>query len=108
MIAMDWYLLVLSLLAAWRVTHLLQAEDGPFDLVYRLRQKLGNSVFGNMMDCFNCLSIWVAMPFAYFLGETWPLKILTWLAISGGAVLLDRITEKNKSGSHIIQNYKEE
>lgn len=105
---MDWYLFVLSLLAAWRVTHLLQAEDGPFDLVYRFRKMLGNSVFGRMMDCFNCLSIWVAMPFAYFLGDSWPLRILLWLAVSGGAVLLDRMAEKNRSGSQIIQNNKEE
>ncbi|MFO7614382.1 MAG: DUF1360 domain-containing protein [Bacteroidales bacterium] len=104
---MDWYLFMLCLLAAWRITYLLQAEDGPFDLVYRLRKMLGNSVFGRMMDCFNCLSIWVAMPFAYFLGETWALKILTWLAISGGAIVLERLMNRNKSGKSVIQNIEE-
>jgi hypothetical protein len=105
---MKWFYFVLSLLAAWRVTHLLQAEDGPFDLIYRLRKTMGNSVLGKMMDCFNCLSIWMAMPFAWFLGETWPEKILFWLALSGGAILLERITSKNKDKDGFIQEYKED
>jgi hypothetical protein len=105
---MKWYFLIISLLAAWRVTHLLQAEDGPFDLIYRLRKALGISVFGKMMDCFNCLSIWIAMPFAYFLGDTWPEKILLWLALSGGSILLERITQKKTSEDIFKQHYKED
>lgn len=99
---------MICLLAAWRITHLLQAEDGPFDLIYRLRKSLGNSVLGKMMDCFNCLSLWIAMPFAYFLGETWPEKILLWLALSGGAILLERLTQKNSNSDIFKQHYKED
>jgi hypothetical protein len=105
---MKWFYLVLSLLAAWRVTHLLQAEDGPFDIIYRFRKMLGNSVFGKMMDCFNCMSIWVAIPFAWFLGKTWAEKVLFWLALSGGAILLERITNKNKDKDGFIQEFKKE
>ena len=105
---MNWFYFILSLLAAWRVTHLLQAEDGPFDLIYRLRKAMGNSVLGKMMDCFNCLSIWMAIPFAWFLGKTWLEKVLFWLALSGGAILLERITGKNKDKDGFIQEYKED
>jgi len=105
---MKWYLLIIGLLAAWRITHLLQAEDGPFDLIYRLRKAFGSSVFGKMMDCFNCLSLWVAMPFAYFLADSWPEKILLWLALSGGAILLERITQKNNKEDILKQHYKED
>jgi hypothetical protein len=105
---MKWYLLIIGLLAAWRITHLLQAEDGPFDLIYRLRKASGNSVFGRMMDCFNCLSLWVAMPFAYFMGDTWAEKILLWLALSGGAILLERLTQKNNNDDVFKQHYKED
>jgi hypothetical protein len=105
---MKWYFLIISLLAAWRVTHLLQAEDGPFDLIYRLRKSLGNSVFGKMMDCFNCLSIWIAMPIAYFLGESWPEKILLWLALSGGSIILERITQKKTDEDIFKQHFKED
>ena len=105
---MKWYLFTLSLLAAWRITHLLQAEDGPFDIIYRIRKALGNSVVGKMMDCFNCLSIWIAMPFGYFLGVTWTERVLTWLAISGGAILLERVTQSKDKQDNFTQHYKED
>ena len=105
---MKWYLLTIGLLAAWRVTHLLQAEDGPFDLIYRIRKALGNSILGKMMDCFNCLSLWIAMPFAYFLGDSWPERILLWFAFSGGAILLERITQRKSNEDIFKQHYKED
>ena len=105
---MKWYLLTIGLLAAWRITHLLQAEDGPFDLIYRLRKALGNSIFGKMMDCFNCLSLWIAIPFAYYLGNSWTERILLWLALSGGAILLERIGQKKTSEDIFKQHFKED
>jgi hypothetical protein len=105
---MNWYLLTIGLLAAWRITHLLQAEDGPFELIYRLRKALGNSLFGKMMDCFNCLSLWVTIPIAYFLGESWTERILLWLALSGGAILLERITQNKPNKDIFQQHYKED
>ena len=51
-------------LATWRVTHLLVEEDGPADVVVRLRERAGDSWVGQAMDCFYCLSIWTAAPVA--------------------------------------------
>ena len=51
-------------LATWRVCHLLVEEDGPADLVVRLRMRLGDSVLGRAMDCFYCLSLWIGAAFA--------------------------------------------
>ncbi|MEO8562721.1 MAG: DUF1360 domain-containing protein [bacterium] len=83
---------VFCVLAAWRLTHLLTAEDGPGDVVVRLRATLGQSVLGRAMDCFYCLSLWVAAPLAPFV-STDPLEwVFTWLALSGGACLLERAT----------------
>jgi hypothetical protein len=82
---------VLAVLATWRVTHLLANEDGPADLVVRLRAALGDSFAGKMMDCFNCLSLWVAAPVALVVTQR-PLDlVLTWLALSGAACLLERL-----------------
>ena len=39
-----WLRFVLAALATWRVTHLLSSEDGPADLLYRLRTRLGASI----------------------------------------------------------------
>lgn len=82
--------LALAVLAVWRVSHLLAKEDGPWDLVVRLRRSAGNSLFGKLMDCFQCLSLWVAAPFTFFVTQDLPHWLVAWLAISGAACLLER------------------
>jgi hypothetical protein len=77
---MRYYWFILGVLGAWRVTHLLQAEDGPWDVVIRLRRFAGQSVWGSLLDCFYCLSLWVAVPFALGIGETCRERALLWLA----------------------------
>ncbi len=93
---MEWFQLVISTLAVWRITHLLQAEDGPWDIIFKIRKAVGNGFFGSLMDCFYCLSIWVALPLGIYFGNGWFEKILLWLALSGGAILLQNISTKNK------------
>lgn len=89
---MRFYWLVLGALGVWRITHLLQAEDGPWDLIVRLRHLAGSSVLGKMMDCFYCLSVWIALPFAVGLGEGWKEKTMLWPALSAAAILLERVS----------------
>jgi len=84
--------LLVVLLAVWRITHLLWGEDGPFDLLLRLRKLAGQTFFGHLLDCFYCLSLWVAIPFAWLIGNTWPERLVLWFGISGGAILLERAT----------------
>ena len=86
------YALLLGSLAVWRVTHLFNAEDGPFDVVVRLRRLAGAGVFGRLLDCFYCLSLWLAIPFALLLEDTPKGRVLMWLALSGAAGLLQRGT----------------
>lgn len=84
---------VLAVLATWRVTHLLASEDGPADIIVRFRALLGQSIVGKLMDCFNCLSLWIAAPAALFVTRK-PLDwLMTWLALSGTACLLDRLVK---------------
>jgi hypothetical protein len=78
-------------LAAWRVTHLLASEDGPGDAVVRLRARLGASRAGGLMDCFQCLSMWVAAPLSPFVAHDSRDALPTWLALSGAACLLERV-----------------
>lgn len=85
-----WLRLLVAGLATWRVTHLLAAEDGPADCLVKLRAWLGNNFLGKLMDCFGCLSFWVAAPASFFVART-PLDlVVTWLALSGAACLLER------------------
>jgi hypothetical protein len=89
--------LVVGVLAAWRITHLLALEDGPFDFVLRLRRALGERALG---------------PPAGLLVLPEPVggsgrgcryagggsvsnagdDLLLWPALSGGALLLQRAT----------------
>ena len=86
-----WIRFVLAVLATWRVTRLLASEDGPADLIVRFRARLGHGLVGSLMDCFNCLSLWVAAPAALFVYRK-PLDwLFTWLALSGAACVLERL-----------------
>jgi len=76
----------------WRITHLLYAEDGPWDVSVRLRRTAGDSFWGKLLDCFYCLSIWVAAPLAFLVGQSWWERILLWPSLSAGASLLERVT----------------
>ena len=91
---MRFYWLLIGILVVWRVTHLLQAEDGPWDLIVRLRRRVGDGMLGELLDCFNCLSLWIAAPLAYALGDGWPERLLLWPALSGAAILLERATNR--------------
>jgi uncharacterized protein DUF1360 len=82
----------LASLATWRVAHLLAEEDGPFDAVVWLRARAGSGPLGDLMDCFYCLSLWVAAPLSATTGRRARDLPLTWLALSGAACLLERAT----------------
>jgi Protein of unknown function (DUF1360) len=78
------------------VTHLIAEEDGPGNLVVHARAKLGTSLAGELMDCFYCLSVWVAAPLTLTVTRRPRATVGTWLALSGAACLLERATETEK------------
>jgi hypothetical protein len=90
--------LAAGILATWRVTHLIVAEDGPWDIVARLRRRAGAGVLGQLMDCFYCASLWVAIPIAIWIVDAWPARVVTWLALSGGAALIERALPPDDAG----------
>jgi len=44
------------------------------------------------MDCFYCLSLWVALPIAFLVPGTRLERFLWWPALSAAAILLERIS----------------
>jgi hypothetical protein len=84
-----WFLYTIALIATWRLSHLLASEDGPGDVVFHLRRYLATSFFGRLMDCFGCVSLWVAAPLAFFVTLRPVEFLVVWLALSGGAMLLE-------------------
>jgi hypothetical protein len=88
------YWLTLGILTVWRLTHLLNAEDGPWDVMVRLRRRAGNGFLGELLDCFYCLSLWISAPLAYVIGEGWKERLLLWPAISAGAIVLEKLSNR--------------
>lgn len=89
-----------AVLATWRVSHLLACEDGPGEVVVRVRARLGSSWAGVLMDCFACTSVWAAAPLSLTVtrrrGEVLP----TLLALSGAACLLHGLHESEQAPHH--------
>ncbi len=102
----------LCALATWRITHLVVNEDGPGDVVLRVRRAAGSGALGQLMDCFYCVSVWVALPIALTLtreparaapGRRFgtsrrvitPGRVAIWLALSGAACLLEQATRSD-------------
>jgi hypothetical protein len=88
---------VVASLATWRVTHLLAEEDGPADLVVRARAVVGDRTAGALMDCFYCLSVWVAAPLSLTVTRRRAELPAVWLALSAGACLVERLTEPSET-----------
>lgn len=86
-----WLRFIVAVLATWRVTHLLASEDGPADLIVKFRALLGQSLAGKLMDCFYCLSLWIAAPAALLVTRRFIDWSFVWLAVSGAACLLERL-----------------
>ena len=84
---------ILCTLAVWRLSYLFSQEDGPFNLVIKLRKLLGHGFLGDMLDCFYCVSLWISIPFAVLIGSGWLEWIVVWLALSGAASIIFRVTE---------------
>ena len=103
-----WFRFLISALAAWRATHLLAAEDGPWDVIVRVRRKLGSSVWGHLMDCFNCLSLWISIPFAFFVADGMLSRLVAWLALSGAACLAERLSAGQLNKTSVLFEHAEE
>lgn len=58
---------------------------------------------GQAMDCFYCLSLWIAAPAALFVTRRPIDWLFVWLAASAAACLLERLTDQslpNESPKH--------
>ncbi len=106
--------LIICSAAIWRLAHLLSKEDGPFDIIYTIRKAAGAGFFGSLLDCFYCTSVWVALPFGIWQGNTIMEKIIYWWALSGIACLLEQATNKTnhhkekETKNHSIPQYYED
>jgi hypothetical protein len=51
-------------------------------------------MWGSLLDCFYCLSLWTAIPFTLLTGRNWQEWLLLWLALSAGAIVLEELLQR--------------
>jgi hypothetical protein len=96
--------LLILILAVWRISSLLVNEDGPFNVLGRLRHRLGvrfdeysqpygENELAKALTCTWCTSIWVGVAFAvlYALAPTAVLICSLPFALSAGAIVVDGV-----------------
>ena len=91
---MQYYWLIIGILAVWRVSCLVNSEPGPWGAFKRIRRRFAGTVFGDLVNCFYCLSVWVSAPFAFVLNDTWKGRLLLWPALSAGAIIIERTVHR--------------
>ena len=79
----------LASMATWRLSFLLARQDGPWQILARFRKSLYAGFYSELFKCVKCMSVWVAIPFAFFVGGDWKEILVIWLALSGVSALID-------------------
>lgn len=95
--------LVILGLATWRISSLLVNEDGPWDVLARLRDTLGvsynefsepvgSNVVAELLTCVWCISPWIAglVYGSWLLTPATTLAISTILALSAIAIIVEK------------------
>jgi hypothetical protein len=88
---MTFIVLAVGILATWRVTHLVVEEDGPWDVLRRIRGLLLGVGAGRLVNCFLCASVWIAVGVALLLVRGLRDVAVAAASFSCGAILLQRI-----------------
>lgn len=87
--------MLIDFLVVWRLTHLLNKEDGPFDLIFRFKQGLvqhRHRQLFKLVTCFYCLSVWVGLAIAILESGLHKSAIPYGIALSGLAILAQNFT----------------
>jgi hypothetical protein len=87
-----WLDFLLAAFATWRLSVLLVNEDGPYRFAARLRAALSGSEFGRTLDCVACTSLLIALPVAFLALPRRSAFVISWFALSGAALVIERIT----------------
>jgi hypothetical protein len=77
---------------------MLQVETGPLGIFARLQSLLAGlkpnqGGLKEMFFCFNCLSVYISIPFALFIAASMFEVVLYTLALSAFAIIINRIIE---------------
>lgn len=106
---MNWFLVSIIALpfAVWRLSSILVSESGPFDMMDKLRYRVGiryneyNQVYGtntfaDLFTCIWCMSVWVSAILVIITMANDFIGAMINVALAGSciAILIDTILEK--------------
>lgn len=89
--------ILLAILATYRLALMLATEEGAFSIFEWIRSHIDfqqTSWVGRGLNCPLCVGFWLALVFAALITSSWQMFLLTWFAIAGGQVLLQKWTER--------------
>ena len=94
-----WLELTLSILAVYRLSHMVVYEAGPFNLLEKLRTAVFQSSIEWLKDGFNCV-LCVSFWFSFFISfvvsfRGWQDYLLFSLGVAGGTTLLYLVVGRN-------------
>lgn len=89
--AESWIWLLLSSLTVWRVAVFICYEEGPFDLMVRLRRLLVRGGLGRLAGCFHCTAFWISLVTVGAVYRPDVKSFFLVLAIAGGASMSERL-----------------
>jgi hypothetical protein len=92
----SWIPLLLASFATYRIARVISQEDAPFDVMARLRGRVGQRTsFGRGLHCFWCVSFWIAALATAALVLThhalWVDVWLLWPGIAGVSVAIYQV-----------------
>jgi hypothetical protein len=91
----NFFILIISSLAVFRLSELVAYDEGPFEIFKRIRNLFRHgSQIDKMLECIYCNGIWWSLLLTIFLSgihviEVWAFP-LWWLGIAGGAIVVTR------------------
>lgn len=109
MITIDAFEFIIMGLATWRMTSLMVSEDGPWDMLARMRswvgvcyddhsEACGRNVIAQALTCEWCFSVWVASIFlaGYIFAHSIMMIAAYILALSAASIAIGAWTDGNK------------
>ena len=103
----DMFVFALAVLACYRLAILIASDDGPGDVLLRLRARLGAYDYGDdgrpetsagrLVSCEYCVGVWIAAALALLLFPIGLMSFVYWLSIAGGQAFLWSVTDAGTS-----------
>lgn len=87
--------LLIGPIVIWRMTHMMQEENGPFAVFARIRAFIASHTSDRVggvnegYNCFKCLSVWLSMLYAVGLSDSFAQWVAITFFLSGIAIFLN-------------------